>query len=433
MKNRLIIPVLLLLAISVRAQQMSNTAFVPTSFLNTISDTNIVRICNDRYAVGYMQGSANNYFYVSDVDGFDVSTSCYANSRMVKIGSNITVSDMLCIDNRVYFCGSLGYWGMYGWFDITELIDSISLNPSIFWTPSFDRIRKIVVPGPNPTNPQIIAVAEQSNNDCILQIWHGIGCHAATLPVWGSTGVGQVDNLLIYRGRLLIVGSDKYGNISDSAFYVRRTSWSNMLCPETDTMYVYGHPALYAHPMQGTASVITDDLRLAIAHGTVAGQNMNIRVAYLNFDTDMSCNHVHATLGRRSYMFKSFELMPLTRETILSFNEYDYTSRIAFRPDQSVPYGTTKYSTNLRYFYSTARFRDNSIISAWSNQWEMQRYDPMYAGPMCAPYESVAVSIPMNYSIQKIYNPVSWGSPTFNPFSLMPPVVSLKLIMDCMY
>ena len=421
------------MAFPVRAQQMSNTAFIPASFPDTIAEANIVRICNDRFAVGYMQGSIDNYFYVSDVDGFDVSTSCYANGRLVKIDSNITISDMLCIDNRVYFCGRFLVMGMYGWFDIAELTDSAMVHLNYFFTPSFDKIRKMVVPGPNPTNPQIIAVAEQSNNDCILQIWHGIGCHAATLPVWGSTGVGQVDNLLIYRGRLLIVGSDKYGNISDSAFYVRRTSWSNMLCPETDTLYVYGHPALYAHPMQGTASVITDDLRLAIAHGPVAGQNMNIRVAYLNFDTDMSCNHVHATPGRRSYMFKSFELMPLTREAILSFNGYEDTGRIAFRPELSIPYGTTKYSTNLRYIYSTARFRDNSIISAWSNHWEMQRYDPMYAGPMCAPYESVAVSIPMNYIFQKIYNPVSWGSPTFYTFFSFPYTDLLKVRTRCMY
>ena len=434
MKHKLIIPVLLLMAFPVRAQLMSVEANIPASFPDVLADTHIVRICNDKYAVGFLKADMYNYFYASEVDSFQLATSCFSNSHYVRIPNNVIVSDMLCSGNRVYFCGNLGNAGMYGWFDIKGITDSVTVSISAYRSSSLDVIRKMVVPDADSLHPLIIAVGERATDDVILQIKHGFGCMAATLPIWGKTRAGQVDDLILSGDTLLIVGSDKQGGISDMAFYIRRTNWTYLgIMPDIDLMYVYGQPALQAIPMQGTASVLTAEGRLAVAHGTIGSSSSLVRVAYINSPSDMSCAYVHSTSGDRSYLFKSLEFMPQTNEIILTFNEYMHSGRIAFKPSITSPYISTEYTTNLPLVFSTARFRSNGIISAWNRLLEMQRFDPTYVGSLCAPYNPIAIDIPPSYFCTIVNSPVSWGGPVFTPCPLPNPVKPFDIDRTCQY
>ena len=440
MKNKLIIPVLLLMAFPVRAQFSSMQADAVSTFPSA-KDCSIIRVYNDQYVVGYIEDVSGNFIYMSEIEGFDhPGLPCLSNAKRVECPAGIRINDLYCIEDQIYFCGVLYVNGLYGWINLHELAEGASVNFNISHSPNFSLIRKLVVPYPHLTEPIIIAVGESKATftgvatDCILMVQHNILYLAAALPIWGSSLTNQVDDLLLYGDTIIVVGSDKSSVSSNDAFYVRLSDWTDLLSwSGLGVLFAYQYSTPIFSPEQGTASVILDSNILAVAHGCTVQPAHHL--ALIDLGT-MTCTSVQACANLRTPRMVSLEYLPHQQQVVLNYRLFDNSTASAFLPFcpfKTYPYTSTHFYMSSPYFTSTARLGDNSVIATSRNRWGVQRYFSTYSATSCRESQPVNIVISPNYSVTSETTGVDMLNPYFMQYNASEPVSEFPINIDCLY
>ena len=436
MKHRLIIPVLLLMAFPVRAQFVSMQADATPVFPNA-QDSSIVRVYNDQYAVGYIRDSSQGYLYAAEVSGFDTpGASCMTNGIMAVLPISFIVKDMCCIGQIVYLCGRIGTNGFCGWFDIAELLGAPLLN--VHYTPlsgSIRSLRKLVVPFFNdPYNSIIDAIGETNGGeDCIVEILNNTTVNMAILPPWLGTNAGQLDDLIVYNERILAVGSSKYVNVSNEAFYVRHFPWGQLAdTPDIHQQYVYTTTSGQACPIWGTASTVSDDGKLLVAHDITYDAKC---LAVIDIDNNLACEAVHMRQPTRTSYNVSLEFLPSTGEALLNYKVIGnaWSSFLLFRPTLSVAYLSTDSPHYGTVFSSSTRLGGNSIIAVSKNRWELQRQNSYPPYSSCTPINEASVSQIEPYQVSVEQMPIDIITLTQHQYFLPYPIVPFLININCLY
>ena len=436
MKHRLIIPVLLLLTFSVRAQFSSMQADAAPTFPNA-QEGSIVRVYNDQYVVGYIRDSSQGYFYAAEVSGFDTpGASCMTNGTRAIILGSYDVKDMHCVGQLVYFCGSDGSQGFYGWFDILELLGSSTLSPHFVILPNTVSLRKLVVPIDDGSSVVIVdAIGEHtSGKDCIIEIINNAYAHAAILPTWLGTDAGQLDDLIVYNERILAVGSSKYVNVSNEAFYVRHFPWGQLAdTPDIHQQYVYTTTSGQACPIWGTASTVSDDGKLLVAHDMTYDAKC---LAVIDIDNNLACEAVHMRQPTRTSYNVSLEFLPSTGEALLNYKVIGnaWSSFLLFRPTLSVAYLSTDSPHYGTVFSSSTRLGGNSIIAVSKNRWELQRQNSYPPYLSCTPINEASVSQIDPYQVSVEQMPADMNTFVLVPLSPITCLISsFPININCLY
>lgn len=435
MKHRLIIPVLLLMAIPVRAQFDSFDADASTVF-PLATDSSVVRVFENQYAIGFIRdGGAYNYFYASDVSGFgDPGMPCLSMATKVDVPAGLVVHDIVFAGQRAYFCGQTPTTGVYGWFEVPELLYSAVVHINYAPISGLNKLRKMVVVDPNPTASLIIAVGDDGIYDHMVRINQGKPFEVMQLPAWGATGAGQVDDLLVCSDTLYFIGSDKNTNTSSSAFYISKAYTYPSLNPtEIGRRYIYESSSAVFLPVQGSASAMTINNQIAVAHGAIESHGVYVRLALINSQLDMTCVSVQSFQGDRSNSYIHLELMSLTADVVLTLKNIGLTKYVALHPYLLTPYLTTIYRSALSSSISSTRLGGNSQISSSDNRWEIQRFNTVPPDSCCHPYVPINVNIGQPYS-RKIENmPVlQWVQP-FLPSSFSNSTSQFDIHRTCIY